>query len=89
MEKIKFIEILLVIIFLWILVDLYGKALNTFTYSYLKLDPENAWHAFIIALTVTGIVLAFLFTNTEIGNKLEEQISGYFSNPDTLKSIVD
>jgi hypothetical protein len=88
MEKIKFIEILMVIIFLWILIDLYGKALNTFTYSYLKLDPENAWHAFVIALAVTGIILAFLFTNTDIGNKLEDQISGYFDGgPDIVKSI--
>lgn len=89
MEKIKFIEILMLVVFLWILVDLYGKALNTFTYSYLKLDPENAWHAFIIALTVTAIILAFIFTNTEIGEKIEQQITGFFSAPNTIKSILD
>ena len=69
--------------------DLYGKALNTFTYSYLKLDAENAWHTFVIAITVTGIVLAFIFTNTDIGDKLEEQISGYFSAPSSISSITE
>ena len=81
MNKFSFVEVLLTIILAWILVDLYGKAINTFTYSFLSLNPENAWHAFVIAITATGILLAFIFTNKDISDRLEQSLSNMFGPP--------
>ena len=50
-----FLIILLAIVVGWILVALWTRVIDNFTYIVLGLDERSAWHAMIVALTVTFI----------------------------------
>lgn len=75
-----FVGVLPAVIVGWILVDLWGKALNSFVYSTLKLRPDLTFHVTIIALACTCIFIAYLVCMGRTGTKIEEQMTGIYSN---------
>jgi len=56
-KEVFFFFLFLIIIFSWVLIDLWCKWLNNFTYVTLGLDENSSVHTFIIALVVTCIIL--------------------------------
>lgn len=57
-----FIILLVLILIAWILVALWTKFLDNFCYRTLGLDEKSSVHTFIVALVVTLILVAFIFT---------------------------
>jgi hypothetical protein len=56
-----FIIIFLAIVIGWILVALWSRVLDNFTYGYLGLNQDSTWDAVIIALAITVIFIAFIW----------------------------
>jgi hypothetical protein len=57
LNKTRFIQIFIAIVWGWVLISLATHAVNTFTYEYLKLNPYN----FKVAITILIIAaLSFL-----------------------------
>lgn len=62
-----FFIVFLVIIMSWVLVDLWGRWFNNFTFNTLKLDPRSSYHTFIIALAATIIIVAVIIFLKTLG----------------------
>ncbi len=56
-----FTLIFLAIVIGWILVSLWSRTLDNFTYGLLGLNPDSTWDAIIIALAVTIIFIALIW----------------------------
>jgi hypothetical protein len=56
-----FVNSLIPIILSWIIVDLWGRVLDSFTYSYLKCDRNNFKYPLILALLVTFVLVCYIF----------------------------
>jgi ABC-type uncharacterized transport system fused permease/ATPase subunit len=59
-KELLFVALFMVIIFSWVLIDLWCKWLNTFTYETLGLDEKSSWHTFMIAFIVTLIIVTII-----------------------------
>lgn len=57
-KEVFFFFLFMIIIFSWVLIDLWCKWLNNFTYVTLGLDENNTLHTFVIAMVVTCIILS-------------------------------
>lgn len=57
-----FIEAMLAIIIAWILVALWQRVIDNFAYNRLGLDHNSTFHAFIVALVATVILISFTFS---------------------------
>lgn len=75
-KQVEFVWLFFIIIFSWILIDLWGKVINNFTYTTLRMNPEGTWDALIIACTVTAIFLVTLYYLGDTGDKLKENMTG-------------
>jgi len=60
-----FLMLLFLIIVAWILVAVWTKWLENFCYGNLGLDPKSSFHTFVVAVVITLIFIAFIFT---VGN---------------------
>lgn len=77
-----FVELLFVIVLGWILVELWHKTIDNFTFTTLSLNEKSTYHTFIIALVATSVFLVFVFSFDSImGNIVESDIAGGFSPP--------
>lgn len=85
-----FVIIFLAIVIGWILVALWSRSLDNFTYGFLGLDPDSTWDAIIIALAVTVIFIALVWVVDKynlvpggIGQDIEseDEIAGVGSRP--------
>lgn len=47
---------LLLILYSWVLIDCWGRFLNNFTFSLLKLNPDSTFDTLMIALCLTFII---------------------------------
>nr|QBK90711.1 MAG: hypothetical protein LCPAC201_00120 [Pithovirus LCPAC201] len=56
-----FTLIFLAIVIGWILVALWSRTLDNFTYGLLGLNPDSTWDAVIIALAITIIFIALIW----------------------------
>lgn len=76
-SELNFVEVLLAIILGWILVDLWQRCIDNFTFNTLKLNKNSTYHTFVIAAIATTIFLVFTFTFENIfGNLVEQDIEG-------------
>lgn len=55
-----FIWIFLIIIFSWLLIDIWGRFFNNFTFTTLKLDEKSSTHTFFIAIILTAIIITMI-----------------------------
>lgn len=85
-----FTIIFLAIVIGWILVALWSRTLDNFSYGYLGLNPDSTWDAVIIALAITIIFIALIWVVDQydlvpggIGQDIEssEEIAGVGSTP--------
>lgn len=61
LQDIGFIEVLFIIVVGWILVALWQRVIDNFTFQTLKLRRESTYDTIIIALTVTLLFIIFVF----------------------------
>ena len=61
LQQQDFIGIFFVIIFSWILIDLWGRVLRNVAHGTLDMDPKSTYNAFIIAITITIIFLVCIY----------------------------
>ena len=81
-KDLTYIEMLVVIILGWILVALWQRCIDNFTFNSLKLNKDSTYHTFIIALVSTIIFISFVFSFEDVvGNFAESQAAGGFSPP--------
>lgn len=62
LTNLTFVETLFVILLGWILVALWQRLIDNFTFNTLGLNEDSAYHTFIIALVATIIFVIFIFT---------------------------
>ena len=80
LQEISYIDLLVVIIFGWILVALWQRVIDNFTFNSLGLNKESTYQTFVIALLATTIFLVFVFTfDAVLGNIVES--GGGFTPP--------
>ena len=70
----EFMRLLPAFIIAYILIDLWGKVISTFTTSVLHLRDESLTHNFIIAIIVTIILFLYLWFANDAAEKLQNDI---------------
>lgn len=81
-RDLSFVDMLLVIVLGWILVDLWKRPIDNFTFGTLGLNKNSTYHTFIIAIVATAIFLTFVFNfDSILGNIVEADIGGGFTPP--------
>ncbi len=55
-----FFTVFLVVIVSWVLIDLWGRWFNNFTFNTLNLNSKSSYDTFIIAFAATLIIAAFI-----------------------------
>lgn len=72
LRDVSFLEILFVIVIGWMLVALWQRALDNFTFTTLGLNRESTYHTIVIAMTITLLFVVFVFLFDSIfGGALE------------------
>lgn len=59
-SDLNYIEVLIGIIIAWILVAVWQRVIENISYNFFKLNPESAFHAFIVAITLTIIFITLI-----------------------------
>ena len=83
-----FFVVFLVIIMSWVLVDLWGRWFNNFTFNTLKLDPKSSYHTFIIALAATIIIVAVIIYLKTLGLPFQDNVQHAFE-PENEENFND
>ena len=60
LNEMLFVWIFFIFVFSWILVELWTRWLDNFTFVTLKLDAKSTWHTFFIALIATAIIITMI-----------------------------
>ena len=90
-SELTFIEVLFTIIIAWILVTLWQRVWDNFTFGIMKLDPKSTFQTFLIAVLATIIFVTLSFTFNElvsgilIGGGQDTPFSGSIEGP--VKSV--
>lgn len=74
--NLTFAELFFAITLAWLLVVIWQRCVDNFTFRTLKLDKKSTWQTFIIALVATGIFLAFVFCFNSILGPVETDLGG-------------
>lgn len=61
MAEITLVELLLVIIFAWIIISIYDRCASVFIFSTLGVKRSSSFQILIIALAFTAILIAFTY----------------------------
>ena len=81
-KDLTFIDILIVIIFSWVLVNLWQRWIDNFTFGTLKLKKESTYHTFVIALVCTVVFIVFVFSfNSLLGGFIDSNFEDSLSTP--------
>jgi len=62
-KDLSIIEVILVLVIAWILVDLWTKVIHNLFYSTFHFNPNSFYISLLVALLFTGIFFAFIFTS--------------------------
>jgi putative flippase GtrA len=62
-ERRQFIQLLyffIIIVFCWVVVDLWYNFIYNYAYNYLQLDPHSPYNSFLIASIITILIIIVL-----------------------------
>ena len=77
LQQSDFVGIFFVIIFSWILIDLWGRVLRNLCHNTLDMDPRSTYNAFVIALTITIVFLICIYyLGKEKGTIVKNKVLG-------------
>lgn len=65
-------SVFLVVLFSWVLIDLWGRWFNNFTFNSIGLNPKSSYDTFIIALFSTLVIIACIVYLKTLGVPFEE-----------------
>lgn len=68
--QLSYIDALFGIIIAWILVALWQRVVENTAYNFFGLNPESAFHAFIVAITMTIIFLVLIRTVSSLARDI-------------------
>ena len=69
-SEVTFITVVLAIVVAWILVALWTRVIENFTFGTLHLNGDSSWHALIVAFTITVIFLVTVWMIDRYGSYL-------------------
>lgn len=72
----EFILLFIVIIFSWIIISLWGKVIDNFSYITMGMERQSTWNAFIIAMIVTIIFILIVYYMGEKGKMVQNKVIG-------------
>jgi hypothetical protein len=79
---VSFVEVLFVIVIGWMLVALWQRALDNFTFNTLGLKRDSTYDTVVIAVVVTIIFISFVFIfDSVFGPMLEKGTAGALAPP--------
>lgn len=64
--------VFLVVLFSWVLIDLWGRWFNNFTFNTIGLNPKSSYDTFIIALFMTFLIISCIVYLKTLGVPFEE-----------------
>lgn len=64
------------ILFSWIMIDLWGRVLDNLSYGTLGLNQNSTYHSLIVAVTVTLIFFVTIIYLGDTGKKIKENMTG-------------
>lgn len=79
LDDYEFILLFFVILFSWILIDLYGKVLHNFCYHTMGMDEHSSWNALLIAIFITIIFFICIYYLGERGKLVQNKVIGISS----------
>lgn len=62
LQDITYVELIFTIIIAWILIALWQRCIDNFTFGYLGINENSAFHTLIIALVFSILFFVFVFT---------------------------
>lgn len=85
MKDTSFIEVLFVIVIGWMLVALWQRSLDNFTFNTIGLSRDSTLHTTVIAVVVTIIFVSFVFIFDSIfGGLLEDGVEDALAPPEPI-----
>jgi len=85
MRDTSFIEVLFVIVIGWMLVALWQRSLDNFTFNTIGLSRDSTVHTTVIAVVVTIIFVSFVFIFDSIfGGLLEDGVENALAPPEPI-----
>ena len=75
LKDLTYTELILTIIIAWILIALFTRALDNFTFSVLHLKPESFFHTIVIALVVFIIFLIYIYNFKSVSFFLNDRFN--------------
>lgn len=85
-QDVSFLEVLFVIVIGWMLVALWQRALDNFTFRTLGLNRDSTTETLVIAIVMTVAFVAFVFLfDSVFGGLLEPGIENAISPPEPIK----
>lgn len=79
-QDLTFIEMVFGIVLGWIIVTLWQRCIDNFSFNYLGLNRSSTYQTGVIALSVTILFITFIFIFESLsGNVIEQSISTDFS----------
>ena len=88
-KELLFFWIFLIIIFSWLLIDLWGRWVNNFTFVTLNLDEKSPSHTFFIALIATIVIIVMIIYLKSSGTNIEPDVSSTFSSDSGNESSIN
>ena len=81
----SFVEVLFVIVIGWMLVALWQRSLDNFTFNTIGLSRDSTLHTTVIAVVVTIIFVSFVFIFDSIfGDVLEAGVEDALAPPEPI-----
>lgn len=84
-----FFFVFLIVVFSWILISLWGKWLDNFTFVTLGLNEKSPTHTFIIAMTVTLVLIACIIFLRTFGIDYTKLVIGDSDNYGVFAHDID
>jgi hypothetical protein len=86
LSELSLVETLFVIIIGWVLVALWQRFIDNFTFNTLGLNEDSSYHTFIIAIAITVIFIVFLYSFQGLEANIIESDDSSISPPVTTPS---
>lgn len=81
-QDLTFVEMIFAIVLSWVIVTLWQRCLDNFTFNTLGLNRASSYQTGVIALSMTILFIAFIFIfENLVGDVIESSVSNDFAPP--------
>jgi len=82
LATITLVELLLVVIFAWIIISIWDRAANIFIYGTLGVNKSSSFQILIVAIAFTAILIAFTYIPNVV---IDDTITGIYAGQQFTK----